>query len=147
MDSANGLSVQWKVEGETFVFVADVDPPTLHLPDGRHVELSLRGWRRLRDVLQLCPGDLCPGDVVLEVPARKPTPGPGRRGQAWSDEEDDRVKAAFLAGDDVTDIARALERTRGAVMARLVHLGVMEAETAGLRYPPSPRARPEVSGG
>lgn len=147
MDSANGFTVKWKVEGETFVFVADVDPPTLRLPDGRDVELSLRGWRMLGEVLRLvdpCGSHEAPvRDLIIGASARPSKPGQARRGQAWSEEDQERVKAAFLAGDEVSDIARAVERTRGAVMARLVFLGLVEAEAAGLRYPPAVRVQPE----
>lgn len=52
--------------------------------------------------------------------------GPPRAGKPWTDEEEQRLLARFDAGESEADIARRLERTPGAVTARLVKLGRIE---------------------
>ena len=51
---------------------------------------------------------------------------PANAGKAWSPEEDDRLAAAFDAGQDLKQMALDLGRSRVAVEARLVKLGRIE---------------------
>jgi hypothetical protein len=48
---------------------------------------------------------------------------PGNAGKAWSDEEDQRLVAAFDANTPVAALARVHERTSGAITSRLIKLG------------------------
>jgi DNA helicase-2/ATP-dependent DNA helicase PcrA len=50
---------------------------------------------------------------------------PLRHGFSWSAAEDDRLRAAFHAGDAIAAIASAHERKIGAITARLVRLGLI----------------------
>jgi hypothetical protein len=54
--------------------------------------------------------------------------------------------AAFGAGDDPADIALALGRSRGAVMARLVRLGCLDEAEVELRFPPGRPAAARITG-
>jgi hypothetical protein len=49
----------------------------------------------------------------------------------------------------VDELARAHNRSRAAIEARLVRLGKMDASavTSALRYPPTPAAQPARQGG
>jgi hypothetical protein len=77
-----------------------------------------------------------------------PAPGAERRpalpqsgsGSRWSSEEEERLAIAFDAGQSVDALARAHNRSRAAIEARLVRLGKMDASavTTPLRYPPKP---------
>jgi DNA helicase-2/ATP-dependent DNA helicase PcrA len=53
---------------------------------------------------------------------------PVRHGLSWSADEDDRLRAAFRAGDAITAIASALERKTGAITARLIRLGLISED-------------------
>lgn len=58
---------------------------------------------------------------------------PARHGHAWSGEEDDRLRAMFLKGEAIADIASAHQRKQGAITSRLVKLGLIE-EKADARW-------------
>jgi len=68
------------------------------------------------------------------APARKPAsrPGAGNAGQPWSQEEDDKLLAAFDAGHLLQDIATAHGRSKLAIEARLAKFGRMPMP-AGVR--------------
>lgn len=66
---------------------------------------------------------------ALELMAAKVTRSaatPGNAGKAWSDEEDQRLVAAFDAHTPVAALARAHERTVGAITSRLIRLGRLQ---------------------
>jgi len=54
---------------------------------------------------------------------RQSRAGPSQAGKPWPPEEDDRLAAAFDSGIDVAALARAHDRTEGAIRSRLVRLG------------------------
>jgi DNA helicase-2/ATP-dependent DNA helicase PcrA len=53
---------------------------------------------------------------------------PVRHGVAWSAEEDDRLRALFVAGKAIAALAEAHQRKRGAITSRLVKLGLLERD-------------------
>jgi hypothetical protein len=75
---------------------------------------------------------------------QKPASLPGNSGSRWTTEEEQRLAGAFDAGGTVDELARAHNRSRAAIEARLVRLGKMDASavTTPLRYPPKPAGRP-----
>ena len=52
---------------------------------------------------------------------------PAKTGQPWSEEEDRKLLAAFDAGRALQELASAHERTMGAVRARLLKYGRINA--------------------
>jgi hypothetical protein len=68
--------------------------------------------------------------------------GPARPASArlWTPEEEQRLRDAFAAQKPVSEIAAAHERTTGAITARLIRLGLIEAPRHP-SYPPN-RAAP-----
>ncbi len=60
-------------------------------------------------------------------PARPAATTPAKAGKPWADDEDQRLVAAFQAGTPVAELARAHERSTGAINSRLVHLGLVQA--------------------
>jgi hypothetical protein len=74
------------------------------------------------------------------APERKPAFPQSGSGSRWSAEEEQRLASAFDAGRTVDELARAHNRSRAAIEARLVRLGKMDASavTTPLRYPPKP---------
>ncbi len=52
---------------------------------------------------------------------------PRNAGRPWSQDDDLALVTAFDAGAAVASLAAAMERTRGAIKARLVRLGKIEA--------------------
>lgn len=143
MNDIDTLSVKWTVEGETFEFVAEGSPPTLRLTDGRTVELTVASWVALADVLAWINPWMLKREAypfgAFEHPKSPRIPGPKtRRGLPWTPEEEERAAAGYKAGDDIHEIARSLDRTRGAVVARLVQLGLVDESEAALRFPPKP---------
>jgi hypothetical protein len=69
--------------------------------------------------------------------AQRPASMPGNTGLRWTSEEEERLAAAFDAGKSVDELARAHNRTRAGIEARLVKLGKLDesAVTVPLRYP------------
>jgi hypothetical protein len=76
------------------------------------------------------------GDPPTAVNPPRGVAAPTNAGRPWSDAEDTRLAAAHQAGSAIAALARAHERTRGAITARLVRLGRIEA-------PPGMRLRGE----
>lgn len=72
-------------------------------------------------------------------PQQQPATDKGS-GSRWTDEEERRLCASFDTGKTVDELAKAHNRTRAAIEARLVRLGKMDASavTSPLRYPPRP---------
>jgi len=64
--------------------------------------------------------------------SRAPSTGPRKAGRPWSNDEDEALSVGFDAGETIGALAAKLERTRGAISARLVKLGKIEAPP-GLR--------------
>lgn len=54
---------------------------------------------------------------------------PKRAGEVWDDEEDRKVTHAFHAGKPFAQIANSHQRSRGAIVSRLVRLGEIEPKT------------------
>jgi hypothetical protein len=65
---------------------------------------------------------------------RRQRSGPARRGQSWSEEEETVIAAKLNTVDDAAAIAEELGRTRGAVLARAVKLGLLDASQVNLRF-------------
>lgn len=78
------------------------------------------------------------------APAQEGAPPASGAGARWSEEEEQRLAAAFEAGKTVEEMARAHNRSRAAIEARLVKLGKLDASavTTPLRYPAKPASRP-----
>ena len=79
----------------------------------------------LRAIVADPPGDNAAGGAPA---ARRAT----NAGRPWPADEDARLAAAHDAGSGIADLARAHDRTRGAITARLVRLGRL-APPPGLR--------------
>ena len=68
-----------------------------------------------------------------EVAPTSPKTGPDRAGEGWSSQEDREVSQAFTGGSSIAVIARTQERTRGAISARLVRLGLVSSRQEARR--------------
>jgi DNA helicase-2/ATP-dependent DNA helicase PcrA len=53
---------------------------------------------------------------------------PARHGTSWSAQEDQRLRASFLAGEAIAAIAGAHQRKTGAITARLIRLGLISED-------------------
>ena len=62
-------------------------------------------------------------ELMSSKPARPATAAPGNAGKPWTEDEDQRLVAAFDAGTPVATLAREHERTTGAINSRLIRLG------------------------
>jgi len=101
--------------------------------------------RALFEAMRAVEGSGAPAPAPESKPAF-PQSGSGSR---WSTEEEERLAAGFDAGKSVDELARAHNRSRAAIEARLVRLGKMDASavTSPLRYPPKPAGQPARQGG
>ena len=68
---------------------------------------------------------------ALEQTASRPKPV-GKAGSRWSPEEDAALIQSFDAGTSIPDLAKAHQRSRGAIEARLVRLGKLDASQVQL---------------
>jgi len=82
------------------------------------------------------------GGAAVPAAERKPAFPQSGSGSRWSADEEERLAGGFDAGRTVDELARAHNRSRAAIEARLVRLGKMDASavTSPLRYPPTPAA-------
>jgi hypothetical protein len=80
----------------------------------------------------------------LADPNRPSPSGPRHAGRPWSPEDDATLASGFDAGERIGALAARLERTRGAITARLVRLGKIE-QPPGLRLRGEPAAYADVS--
>ena len=80
------------------------------------------------------------GGAATPAPERRPALPQSGAGSRWSTEEEERLAGEFDSGRTVDELARAHNRSRAAIEARLVRLGKMDASavTSSLRYPPTP---------
>lgn len=69
----------------------------------------------------------------IAAPRRRPNPA--RRGKPWTSVEEAVLRDGFAAGDEIPVLAKQVDRSTGAVRARLVKLGLLDEAAAGLRYP------------
>jgi len=67
-----------------------------------------------------------PDPVFSRTETRGSVAGPRNAGRPWSIEDDDALARGFDAGERIGALAARLERTRGAISARLVKLGKIE---------------------
>ncbi len=72
--------------------------------------------------------------IDSDAPERKPRPGPPRRGQSWTEEEETVIAAKLNSVDDAGAIAEELGRSRGAILARAVKLGLLDPSEVTLRF-------------
>jgi len=59
-------------------------------------------------------------------PPKPVDPNKPRAGGKWTDEEEQRLRAAFAAQKPIDDVAKDHGRTPGAITARLLKLGLIE---------------------
>ena len=99
--------------------------------------------RALFEAVRAVEGGHAPAAGAGPKPAL-PQNGSGSR---WTTEEEQRLATAFDAGRSVDELARAHNRSRAGIEARLVKLGKLDvsAVTTPLRYPPKPPGRPAQS--
>jgi hypothetical protein len=57
-------------------------------------------------------------------------PHPARAGEPWDEREDQELTHAFHAGDSFSKIAQSHQRSRGAIVSRLDHLGCIHMKSA-----------------
>lgn len=70
---------------------------------------------------------LLSSSVAARAESNRPLAGgPRNAGRPWSAEDDATLASGFDAGETVGALAARLERTRGAINARLVRLGKIE---------------------
>ena len=95
--------------------------------------------RALFEAVRAVEGGHAPAAGAAPKPAL-PQSGSGSR---WTPEEEQRLAAGFDAGQSVDELARAHNRSRAGIEARLVKLGKLDASavTTPLRYPPKPPGR------
>jgi hypothetical protein len=90
-------------------------------------------------------GALSQGAQALDVQlrrnaARLEKPLPPAAGQPWTSDEDERLKAEFQSMTSVRALAELHSRTRGAISARLLRLGLVEPPARPASTPVSPGA-------
>ncbi|MGH8617320.1 MAG: hypothetical protein ACREUW_06475 [Burkholderiales bacterium] len=92
-----------------------------------------------------------PAPTPTPAPARKPRAdaaatghAPSKVGQPWTQQEDERLAAAFDAGTAIPELATAHQRSRAGVEARLARLGKITLPEGALRY--KPRTPPASTG-
>lgn len=96
--------------------------------------------RALFDAMRAVEGGHAPAAGAEPKPVL-PQSGAGSR---WTTEEEQRLATGFDAGRSVDELARAHNRSRAGIEARLVKLGKLDASavTTPLRYPPKPPGHP-----
>jgi hypothetical protein len=70
---------------------------------------------------------------VTRTAMKKAKSLPAAAGTPWSEEEDSRLAKAYVAGESLSELARAHQRTYGAIISRLVQRGLVAP--SGFRHP------------
>ena len=98
--------------------------------------------RALFEAMRAVEGGGATAAAPASAPQSKPALPESGSGSRWSSEEEERLAAAFDSGRTIDELARAHQRSRAAIEARLVRLGKLDASavTSPLRYPPTPAA-------
>lgn len=65
-------------------------------------------------------------EALAHASGRSFSQGPRNAGRPWSSDDDDALASGFDAGETIGALASRLERTRGAISARLVKLGKID---------------------
>lgn len=66
------------------------------------------------------------GNASIKIPRAKPEgKKPARQGKPWTIEEDEKLRISIASGTRAHLIAKAHERSRGAIVARIEHLGLL----------------------
>lgn len=99
-------------------------PPEVLPPAERMLVQVLRGLAQLHTVAEVAP------PARLRDEARRARPNARR---PWSDDEEDRLRAAWAAGEPVARIAAGHGRSTNAIQSRLLKLGLIT-----LDHPESP---------
>lgn len=69
--------------------------------------------------------DALGGNACTDTPPPKPQrKRPARQGQSWTIDEDEKLRQAVASGKKAHLIAKAHERSRGAIVSRIEHLGL-----------------------
>jgi hypothetical protein len=96
--------------------------------------------RALFEAMRVVEGAGAAAAATAAAPAaeRRPAMPESGSGSRWTPEEEQRLVSSFDTGRTVDELARAHNRSRAAIEARLVRLGKMDASavTSPLRYPP-----------
>lgn len=90
--------------------------------------LALWGWiagRRLEKVLRGLSEDREPLDQGADAPREKTSSAMANQGSAWTQQANDELRDAWLRGDSIATISKALGRTEGGITARLARLGLV----------------------
>jgi hypothetical protein len=67
-------------------------------------------------------------ELLARKEARSPAETPANVGKPWTEAEDQQLEKAFDAGEPVAKLARAHQRTSGAITSRLVRLGRLQVK-------------------
>ena len=101
---------------ELLSLLADgVDPFTGELLPEQHVCNRPDIIRALHTVLS----------AVTQAEEKAKKAGPANAGKPWTEEEQTKLREEFQSGMKMSEIARAHERTRGSIEAKLAYLGLI----------------------
>ncbi|WP_299648752.1 hypothetical protein [Sphingomonas bacterium] len=115
----------WDVHGRLFRFTASGDRLALETSDGR-LSLTLHEWQGVTAAL-----------AALHPPAPpRLTVAPGTiRRSAWTAAEDQSLCHGWYGGEGLAALALALDRSEGAIVARLVRLDCVAGRQEARRRP------------
>ena len=137
------------------------------------VGLTLVGWNPAGEVVSEISGGISPADLAPVADALTSTlaglaalrrqrlsaaPGPAaatgplpkrhrNQGVRWSAEDDERLAARHRAGAGPKELMGEFGRSRGGIIARLEHLGLIVADGSAVRVGRSARASTEAPAG
>ncbi|MGC4060961.1 MAG: hypothetical protein QM749_08970 [Aquabacterium sp.] len=66
-----------------------------------------------------------------DKPTRAKADSPGNAGKSWTPAEDQQLAQAFDQGRQIAELAKAHQRTAGAIKSRLIRLGRLQESEAG----------------
>lgn len=123
-------SVAWSVEGRAFRMTPAGGKLALDCSDGR-LSLTLYEWQGIAAALAALHPPALPRDATgIALPAD----GPGRR-RPWREPDDAALTQGWYGGEGLTVLAARLERSPGAVIARLVRLDLVGDRAEARRRP------------
>jgi hypothetical protein len=110
-------TIEWVSDGRAFAFNIFNERGELRAPDGEIVALSLEDWDAFYTAVNSPP---------LKKTAKKIDPAAPNAGRPWFEAQDRELASLWRSGSALAELARRFGRTKGGIVGRLLHLGLVD---------------------
>ena len=112
-------TIEWNINGSLFALRCAGNDMELTTPSGQRVSLPVDEWRVAAQMILKARAPSTAGSDRKRMFA-------DQQGKPWTEAADAELRQRWQAVGDIAALAAHFERTRGAIKARLVKLGLVE---------------------